>query len=47
LNAGQMLDLLHDRAGALRQYQLAAAGGGDQSQADAAHKYLKSPYEDK
>ncbi len=44
LNAGQMLDLLHDRTGAIRQYQLAAAGGVDQTQADAAKKYIKSPY---
>jgi tetratricopeptide (TPR) repeat protein len=47
LNAGEMLDLLHDRNGAVRQYQLAAAGGGDQSQVDAARKLLKSPYEGK
>jgi tetratricopeptide (TPR) repeat protein len=44
LNAGQMFDLLHDRPNAIRQYHLAAAGGGDQSQADAARKYLSSPY---
>jgi tetratricopeptide (TPR) repeat protein len=45
LNAGQMLDLLHDRGGAARQYQLASADGGDQSQTDAARKYLKMPYD--
>jgi tetratricopeptide (TPR) repeat protein len=44
LNAGEMLDLLHDRHAATHEYELAAAGGGDQSQSDAAHKYLKSPY---
>lgn len=44
LNAGQMFDLLHNRAEAIRQYQLASAGGGDQSQSDAARKYLKTPY---
>jgi tetratricopeptide (TPR) repeat protein len=44
LNAGQMFDLLHDRPAAIRQYQLAAAGGGDQSQAEAARKYLSTPY---
>jgi len=44
LNAGQMLDLLHERDQAAREYQLAAAGGGDQSQADAARRYLKAPY---
>lgn len=44
LNAGEMLDLLHDRAAAVAQYQKAASGGGDQSQADTARRYLKSPY---
>ena len=44
LNAGQMFDLLHQRAKAVEQYQLASEGGGDQSQADAARHYLKSPY---
>ncbi len=44
LNAGQMFDLLHNRAEAIRQYQLASTGGGDQSQSDAARKYLKTPY---
>jgi tetratricopeptide (TPR) repeat protein len=44
LNAGEMFDLLHNRDEAIKQYQLASAGGGDQSQADAAHRYLKSPY---
>ncbi len=44
LNAGEMLDLLHQREEAVTQYQLASAGGGDQSQADQARKYLKSPF---
>ncbi len=44
LNAGQMFDLLNNRSVAIRNYQLASAGGGDQSQADAARKYLKTPY---
>lgn len=44
LNAGEMFDLLHDRGNAMRQYQLASAGGGDQSQADAARRYLETPY---
>ncbi len=44
LNAGEMFDLMQDRGNATRQYQLASAGGGDQSQADAARRYLKSPY---
>ena len=44
LNAGEMLDLLHDRAGAVAQYQKAGAGGGDQSQAEMAKRLLKTPY---
>ena len=43
LNAGEMFDLLHSRDEAIKQYQLASAGGGDQSQADAARRYLKTP----
>jgi hypothetical protein len=44
LNAGKMFDLLHNRNEAVKQYQLASTGGGDQSQADAARRYLKTPY---
>jgi tetratricopeptide (TPR) repeat protein len=44
LNAGQMFDLLHQRDKAIEQYRQASAGGGDQSQADAARRYLKAPY---
>lgn len=44
LNAGQMLDLLHDRAAAITHYQKAAAPGGDQSQADAARRYLQTAF---
>jgi tetratricopeptide (TPR) repeat protein len=44
LNAGEMLDLLHDRAAAIAQYQKASAPGGDQSQAESARRYLKAPY---
>lgn len=47
LNAGEMFDLLHHRAEAIKQYQQASAGGGDQSQADAARRYLKKPYNGK
>ncbi len=47
LNAGQMFDLLHQRDRAVQEYQLASAGGGDQSQADAARHLIKSPYTDK
>ena len=44
LNAGEMFDLLHQRDQAVKLYQLASAGGGDQSQADIARKYLREPY---
>ncbi len=44
LNAGEMLDLLHQRDRAVKEYQMAATGGGDQSQSDAAKRYLKTAY---
>jgi tetratricopeptide (TPR) repeat protein len=44
LNAGEMLDLLHQRGQAITEYKLAAAGGGDQTQAGAARKLLDTPY---
>lgn len=44
LNAGEMFDLLHDRNNAVHQYQLASAGGGDQSQSEVARRYIKTPY---
>jgi len=44
LNAGEMDDLLHDRGQAVSLYQMAAGPGGDQSQAEAARKYLKMPF---
>jgi len=44
LNAGEMLDLLHNRDEAIAQYKKAAASGGDQSQAEAARRYLQAPY---
>lgn len=47
LNAGEMNDLLHRRDEAIAMYQLASMGGGDQSQAEAARRYLKRPYADK
>jgi hypothetical protein len=28
----------------VQQYQLAAAAGGDQSQAETARRYLRTPY---
>jgi tetratricopeptide (TPR) repeat protein len=44
LNAGEMFDLLNNRDEAIKQYQLASAGGGDQSQAELARRYLKTPF---
>jgi tetratricopeptide (TPR) repeat protein len=44
LNAGEMFDLLHNRPEAIRQYNLASAGGGDQSQSETARRYLANPY---
>jgi len=47
LNAGEMNDLLHKRGDALQAYRIAAAPGGDQSQADAARRYMKTPFSGK
>ncbi len=47
LDAGEMEDLLHRRSDALRLYQGAAAPGGDQTQADAARRYLATPFKGK
>jgi len=44
LNAGEMFDLLHQRQKAVRLYQMASAGGGDQSQAEMARRLLITPY---
>jgi hypothetical protein len=44
INAAQMFDLLHNRTQAVQLYQMAAAPTGDQSQADAARRYLNHPY---
>ena len=44
LNAGEMFDLLHKRNEAVAEYQLASTGGGDQSQAESARHYMKTPY---
>jgi tetratricopeptide (TPR) repeat protein len=44
LNAAEMYDLLHDRGNAVRMYQMALTAGGDQSQAETARKYLKTPF---
>lgn len=47
LNAGEMLDLLHERERAVELYSQAAAPGGDQSQADTARKLIQHPYQGK
>ena len=44
LNAGEMFDLLHNRPAAIAEYRQVAAEGGDQSKAEQARKYLRSPY---
>ena len=44
LSAGEMFDLMHKREEATQQYQLAAGGAGDPAQADAARRYIKTPY---
>jgi hypothetical protein len=47
LNAGEMLDLLHEREKAVELYGQAAAAGGDRSQADTARKLIEHPYQGK
>jgi len=44
LYAGEMFDLLHERSRAMQMYEMASAGGGDQSEADMARKLMKTPY---
>ena len=44
LDAGQMEDLLHHRPEAEHMYSTAAAPGGDQSQAEAARRLMRTPY---
>ena len=41
LNAGEMFDLLHQRQKAVKLYEMASAGGGDQSQADMARRLMQ------
>lgn len=43
VSAGQVYDILHRRAEAMKMYQMAASGS-DSSQADLARKYLRTPY---
>jgi tetratricopeptide (TPR) repeat protein len=44
LYAGEMYDLLHQREQAVKMYRLVLAPGGDQTQADAAKRYLQTPF---
>jgi tetratricopeptide (TPR) repeat protein len=44
LDAGEMDDLLHDRAAAVRMYRMVLGPGNDHSQDDAARGYLKTPF---
>jgi hypothetical protein len=44
VNAGEVFDMLQERAEAVKMYQMAAAAGGDQTQAEIARRYLKTPY---
>ncbi|HEY4010641.1 MAG TPA: hypothetical protein VGM11_10855 [Acidobacteriaceae bacterium] len=43
VNAGEVYDMIHQRAQAVKMYQMAASGG-DPSQAELARRYLKAPY---
>ncbi len=44
VDAGEMDDLLHKREQAMQMYRAAAAPGGDQSQADAARRYMRTSF---
>jgi tetratricopeptide (TPR) repeat protein len=43
VNAGEVYDMLQQRAQAVKMYQMAASGG-DSSQAQLARRYLQTPY---
>lgn len=47
LSAGQMYDLLNERSEAIHMYQQVLQPGGDQTQAEAARRYLHTPYQGK
>jgi tetratricopeptide (TPR) repeat protein len=47
LSAGQMYDLLHERPEAIKMYEQVLNQPGDQSQSEAAHRYLQTPYQGK
>jgi tetratricopeptide (TPR) repeat protein len=44
LDAGEMLDLLHERVEAKRMYQMVLGSGNDRSQDDAARRYWNTPF---
>jgi tetratricopeptide (TPR) repeat protein len=44
LDAGEMLDLLHQRAESARMYQMVLGPGNDRSQDDAARRYRNAPF---
>lgn len=45
LGAGEMHDVLNDRAGAIKEYQLAVAGDSSTPTAHLARRYLQEPYQ--
>ena len=44
LDAGEMEDLLHHRPEAVHWYRTVLTPGGDQTQTDAARRFLHTPY---
>jgi len=44
LKAGELLDLMHDRAAAVKEYQAVMNAGADTVQGEMAEKYIRSAY---
>ena len=44
LRAGESLDLMHDRAAAVKEYQAVMSAGADTVQGEQAEKYIRSAY---
>jgi tetratricopeptide (TPR) repeat protein len=44
LKAGETLDLMHDRAAAVKEYQAVMSAGADTVQGEQAQKYIRSAY---
>ncbi len=44
LKAGETLDLMHDRAAAVKEYQAVMSAGADTVQGELAQKYIRSAY---